>query len=332
MTPREGGSELRTAELVALLSLATDLGMGQPMEHAQRTCLLGLRLADDLSLDDSERAVVYYVCLLAWVGCHADSFELASMFGDDLAARAGAYQYEFVGLDLLRYLARHLGAGRSPLRRAQAFGSFAVSGWRTVEDFDGTHCAAAGDLALRLGLGREVRDALEHSFERWDGKGGPAGLRGEELALSARLVQLADLTVAWYRLGGVAGAIEVARRRRGTQLDPSLVDRFCEIAPAALPELDATPAWEALIEAEPALRPTLSGRELESAFEAIADFGDLKSPYFAGHSGAWRRSWRRRRLVTGSPRERPSLCGARPSFRTSGASASRTRSGTSPAH
>jgi HD-GYP domain-containing protein (c-di-GMP phosphodiesterase class II) len=284
MTPREGGSELRTAELVALLSLATDLGMGQPMEHAQRTCLLGLRLADDLSLDDPERAVVYYVCLLAWVGCHADSFELASMFGDDLAARAGAYQYEFVGLDLLRYLARHLGAGRSPLRRAQAFGSFAVSGWRTVEDFDGTHCAAAGDLALRLGLGREVRDALEHSFERWDGKGGPAGLRGEELALSARLVQLADLTVAWYRLGGVAGAIEVARRRRGTQLDPSLVDRFCEIAPAALPELDATPAWEALIEAEPALRPTLSGRELESAFEAIADFGDLKSPYFAGHS------------------------------------------------
>jgi hypothetical protein len=70
MTGRDGGSELRTAELVALLSLATDLGMGQPMEHALRTCLLGMRLADDLGLDDSERAIVYYVCLLAWVGCH----------------------------------------------------------------------------------------------------------------------------------------------------------------------------------------------------------------------------------------------------------------------
>ena len=111
MTGRDGGSELRTAELVALLSLGTDLGMGQPMEHAQRTCLLGMRLADDLGLDDSERAVVYYVGLLAWVGCHADSFEMASMFGDDIAARAGAYEYEFVGLDLLRYGARYLGAG-----------------------------------------------------------------------------------------------------------------------------------------------------------------------------------------------------------------------------
>jgi HD-GYP domain-containing protein (c-di-GMP phosphodiesterase class II)/DNA-binding CsgD family transcriptional regulator len=163
-------------------------------------------------------------------------------------------------------------------------GSFVVSGWRTVEEFDGTHCAAAGDFAVRLGLGREVRDALQHSLERWDGKGKPAGLRGEELALAARIVQLADLTVAWYRLGGVEGAIEGARERRGGQLDPRLVDRFCGIAPLALPELDATPTWEALIDAEPALRPTLSGNELDSALEAVADFGGLKSPYFAGHS------------------------------------------------
>jgi HD-GYP domain-containing protein (c-di-GMP phosphodiesterase class II) len=284
MTARDGGSELRTAELVALLSLATDLGMGQPMEHAQRTCLLGLKLADDLGLDDSERAVVYYVCLLAWVGCHADSFEMASLVGDDIAARAGAYEYEFVGLDLLRFLARYLGAGGSPFERARAFGSFVVSGWRTAEEFEATHCAAAGDFALRLGLGPEVRDALQHSFERWDGKGKPAGLRGGELTLSARIVQLADLAVAGYRLGGVDSAVAAARERRGTQLDPHLVDRFCGLAQLALPELDAAPTWEALIEAEPALRPTLSGEELDSALEAVADFGDLKSPYFAGHS------------------------------------------------
>lgn len=284
MSAHEGSSELRTAELVASLSLAVDLGMGQPMEHAQRTCLLGLRLAEDLSLDDSERAVVYYVCLLAWVGCHADSFEMASLLGDDIAARAGAYEYEFVGLDLVRYLARHLGSGRSLLQRARTLGSFVVSGRRTMEEFDGTFCAAAGDFALRLGLGRDVREALQHSFERWDGKGGPAGRRGNELNLAARIVQLADLTVAWYRLGGVEGAIEVARERRGTQLDPDLVDRFIVIAPIAMPELDGTPTWDALIEAEPALRPTLSGRELDAALEAVADFADLKSPYFSGHS------------------------------------------------
>jgi HD-GYP domain-containing protein (c-di-GMP phosphodiesterase class II) len=280
------GSELRTAELVASLSLAMDLGMGQPMEHAQRSCLLGLRLADDLGLEESERVVLYYVCLLAWIGCHGDSYEMASLFGDDIAARAGTRDYDLVGLDGWRYLARHVGAGRSVLGRAKAFGSFAVSGWRTVEEFDGTHCAAAGDFALRLGLDPGIRDALQHSFERWDGKGGPHGLSGEELALSARIVQLVDFVVAWYRIGGVEGAIAAARERRGGQLDPDLVDRFCRLAPVVLPELDATPTWDALIEAEPALRPTLGGEELDAALEAVADFADLKSPYFTGHSRA----------------------------------------------
>jgi HD domain len=284
MTSGGGSSELRTAEFVASLSLAMDLGMGKPMEHAQRSCLLGLRLADDLGLDESERVVLYYVSLLAWIGCHGDSYEMASLFGDDIAARAGVYEYDLVGLDLWRYMARYLGAGRSAVGRARAFGLFAVSGWRTVEEFDGTHCAAAGDFALRLGLDPGIRDALQHSFERWDGKGGPAGLRGEELALSARIVQLVDYVVAWYRLGGVDGAIAGARERRGAQFDPDLVDRFCRLAPVVLPELDATPTWDALIEAEPALRPTLVGEELDAALEAVADFADLKSPYFTGHS------------------------------------------------
>jgi hypothetical protein len=80
-------SQVRLAELVASLSLATDLGLGQPMEHILRSCVLGLRIAEDVGLDESERAVVYYVALLAWLGCHADSHEQAAWFGDDIALR-----------------------------------------------------------------------------------------------------------------------------------------------------------------------------------------------------------------------------------------------------
>jgi hypothetical protein len=39
---------MRLAELVAALSLATDLGMGQPMEHELRACLLAVRLGEAL--------------------------------------------------------------------------------------------------------------------------------------------------------------------------------------------------------------------------------------------------------------------------------------------
>jgi HD-GYP domain-containing protein (c-di-GMP phosphodiesterase class II) len=90
----------------------------------------------------------------------------------------------------------------------------------------------------------------------------------------------------FHRRGGVDAAIEVARKRAGTQFDPGLVDLFCATAPALLAELEEESTWSAVIEGEPALRPLLRGPELDSALEAVADFADLKSPYFAGHSRA----------------------------------------------
>ncbi|MFL5841924.1 MAG: LuxR family transcriptional regulator, partial [Thermoleophilaceae bacterium] len=78
---------VRLAELLATLSLGTDLGMGQPMEHVLRQSLIALRLAERLGLDDGERRVVYYVSLLSWVGCHVDAYEQAKWFGDDTALK-----------------------------------------------------------------------------------------------------------------------------------------------------------------------------------------------------------------------------------------------------
>ena len=55
------GTRVRLAELIAMISLGTDLGMGQPMEHVMRQSLIALRLAERLGLDETTRAVVYYV-------------------------------------------------------------------------------------------------------------------------------------------------------------------------------------------------------------------------------------------------------------------------------
>ena len=84
------GQRVRLAELLAALSLAFDLGMGLPMEHVLRQCLISMRLADRLGLERSDRGVVYYTALLAWVGCHVDAYEQAKWFGDDLALKADA--------------------------------------------------------------------------------------------------------------------------------------------------------------------------------------------------------------------------------------------------
>jgi hypothetical protein len=58
MPVSEHHSQVRLAELVAALSLGIDLGFGQPMEHVLRQCLIGLRLAEHLDLDEQARRIL----------------------------------------------------------------------------------------------------------------------------------------------------------------------------------------------------------------------------------------------------------------------------------
>ena len=110
-------AEARLAELVAALSLGIDLGFGQPMEHVLRQCLIALRLAEGIGLDEQQRAVVYYTALLVNVGCHSDAHEQAKWFGDDIAMKSGKYDHEPRSLRMAATGMRSLGAGHAPLQR-----------------------------------------------------------------------------------------------------------------------------------------------------------------------------------------------------------------------
>src|SRR3954471_18453661 len=97
-TPVEGnGQGARRAEVLAALSIAIDLGLGLPMEHVLRSSLIASILADELGLDDEQRATTYYTNLVLWIGCHADSHEFSGWFGDDLATRSGSYEFDWSG-------------------------------------------------------------------------------------------------------------------------------------------------------------------------------------------------------------------------------------------
>ena len=170
---------LRLAELIAALSLATDLGLGMPQEHVLCQCRIALGLADRVGVDDAERAAVYYTAMLAWVGCTADSYELAAQFGDEIEFRAAAHE-----VDLAR-----VGTGRPPLRRARMAATVVTTQGRVAAEAMTAHCQVASQIARRLGLGPEVQEPLVHVFARWDGRGIPAGTGGEELPLAIRLVQ-----------------------------------------------------------------------------------------------------------------------------------------------
>src|SRR5688572_13903751 len=77
--------DLRLADLLAALSVATDLGMGQEPEKAVRSCLVATHLARAMDLPEPVVRDVYYTTLLQHVGCTAPAHERAHLFGDELA-------------------------------------------------------------------------------------------------------------------------------------------------------------------------------------------------------------------------------------------------------
>ena len=278
-------SGVRLTELLAALSLGTDLGMGHPMEHVLRQSFLALRLAERLGLNASDREVVYYSSLMAWVGCHVDAYEQAKWFGDD---RAMKHEIRWIdegkATQGAAFVVRHLGAGKPWVERARLAAGFVGDGRRVIEHITENHWRTADALMERLDLSPIVRSSVSQTFERWDGKGGPEGAAGEQLELPSRLVNLADVVEVFHQAGGVEAAVAVARQRRGTQFDPALVDLFCDHADELFGELESVTSWEALMAAEPRLDRQLDESELDTALEAVADFVDLKSPYTIGHS------------------------------------------------
>jgi HD-GYP domain-containing protein (c-di-GMP phosphodiesterase class II)/DNA-binding CsgD family transcriptional regulator len=274
----------RLAELTIALSLATDLGTGQPLEHGLRTCWLSLKAAEALGLADPERSCVYHVALLRFLGCTSDASEAAVFAGgDDVAFNATfAPMLNAQSGESVWFLVRHLAADR-PLRRrigrvARALGD-PGGGRRSLS----AHCEAASRLASRLGLPASVCDSLAHAYERWDGKGFPDGLAGDEVPMAIRVVSAARDAELWARQAGWVTAAEVLARRRGCAYDPAVIDALSGDGQAWLAGIGDDPC-AAVLDAEPAPVLTVDDSRIDSALSAVADFADLKSPFFLGHS------------------------------------------------
>lgn len=273
----------RRAEILASLSLAIDLGLGQPMEHMLRSCTLGLRIADVLGFDAASRRRLYYTHLLAWIGCHADSAELAALFGDDIDFRADYYTRDPRGLPLLALMLGHVGTGLPVFERTGARVRFTLGAASTLRTLIASHCRSAGILATGMGLDQTMASILSCTFERWDGAGLPVGAAGRQIPVEMRIMQLADTVEVHLRTAGPAAAAEMVSQRRGTHFDPALADLYLEHAAGLTADLSTLDPWAVVLEHAPA-EPGLEGTELDAVLRAIGDFADLKSPERVGHS------------------------------------------------
>ena len=270
---------------MATLSYASDLGLGQPMAHCMRQTVVALRLAGLAGAGGRELEATYYLGLMMNVYCHADASEQAQWFGDDIGMKSDTFDLlDMSTARMVAFMLRRVGSHGSGMARARRLAAFPVAGMKQMLSFATTHCALGSQFAEQIGLDEAVCVAIRQGYEQWDGKGYPSHLRGEEICLPARLVQLAGPVEVVGRRRGVEAAVAVARRHRGTQFDPAIVDLFCAHAPELLEGLDQASDWDAVLGTEPELSRRVGGADLDLVLEAMADLVDMKSPCLAGHS------------------------------------------------
>lgn len=125
----------------------------------------------------------------------------------------------------------------------------------TPEEFERVkiHPRAGAEILREVPFGAPVSDLVLCHHEHWDGLGYPAGLRGEDIPIGARILAIADCYSTLqaprpYRPArSDVEAAAVLRQEAGTAFDPALVDlllaRLSIASEAAEPATEEDEAW-----------------------------------------------------------------------------------------
>jgi diguanylate cyclase (GGDEF)-like protein/putative nucleotidyltransferase with HDIG domain len=110
----------------------------------------------------------------------------------------------------------------------------------TPEEFQKirAHPKVGADIISAVPFPYPVSPLILSHHERWDGKGYPAGLKGEDIPLGARILSVVDYFDAlmaerpYHKAMGYDAAIGLLQQEAGKGLDPKVVDKFIELLPA----------------------------------------------------------------------------------------------------
>ena len=278
------GPDVRLSEVIGALSYALDLTEGEPPGHAVRSCLIGMRLAEELRLNAAGPSDLFYALLLKDAGCTANSARMAALFGaDDHVAKRSSKRIDWARpLPAFLWSARTVAPGTSIRVRVAHLLAIRDEGEVTRSLME-ARCERGAEIALSVGLSEGTAGAIRTLDEHWDGHGQPRGLAGEEIPLLGRILCLAQTVEIFHSAFGIDGAYGVAERRSGGWFDPALVaalDGFRDDgafwASLAEPSLDR---WEP---ADQVL--TADAERLDRIAAAFAAIVDAKSPWTYSHS------------------------------------------------
>ena len=275
--------EIALSELIGALSVALDVGEGEPPGHARRSCLIGMRLAEEIGLDAGARSDLFYALLLKDAGCSANAAHMAALFGadDQMAKRTSKLVDWARPLNAFVWSVRTVAPDGSMLERGNRLRAIRNEG-HVTRSLMKARCDRGAEIAHKLGFPDATAEAIRALDEHWDGHGQPRGLAGPDIPVLARILCLAQTAEVFHRARGVRVMSRVLRRRSGQWFDPMLVD--------ALVGLDSDEGfWSSLTEADvSALEPAdhvMSADEdrLDRIAEGFAAVIDAKSSWTHDH-------------------------------------------------
>ncbi len=277
-----GPGSIRVTEVLAALSLTTDLATGAQFEKGLATCLVATALAERIGLDQTDRRVVFHAALLGAIGCTSRASENAASFGDDIAFQQAYHVLDRGDASVFAAQVQQFGSwapGIQPLVRERLVTTTPAQGSAAVRSV----CEVSRSLGPRLGLPDAAVVALTEVKERWDGLGAPEHIQGEAISLPGRIVHVAEQAVLAAADRGRRGAVAELRRRAGGHLDPDLVDSFA--TDAVWDCLDVPDVLAAVMHAEPGIPLYIQPGERLELCLALAIVVDLKGRWLLGHSG-----------------------------------------------
>jgi diguanylate cyclase (GGDEF)-like protein/putative nucleotidyltransferase with HDIG domain len=136
----------------------------------------------------------------------------------------------------------------------------------TPEEFQKmrAHPKVGADIISAVPFPYPVAPLILSHHERWDGKGYPSGLKGEEIPLGARILSVVDYFDAvmaerpYHKATSFDGAIGLLKQEMGKALDPVVVEKFIELLPAL--QLEATTLEQAKRRPDPEAHGQSVGR------------------------------------------------------------------------
>jgi HD-GYP domain-containing protein (c-di-GMP phosphodiesterase class II) len=276
-------SEIALSELISALSRALDVAEGEPPGHAARSCLIGMRVADELKLDTGERSDLFYALLLKDAGCSANAAHMAALFGaDDQVAKHTSKLVNWSRpRDAFFWSLRTVAPGGSIAERTDRLRAIRNEGAVTRSLMD-ARCHRGAEIALKLGFSATTAEAIRALDEHWDGHGQPRGLRGTEIPLAARILCLAQTVEVFQAARNAEAACRVADKRRGEWFDPDLVDALRSFR-------SDTAFWSSLSEPDlSSVEPpdqvlTADEPRLDQIADGFAAVVDAKSPWTHEH-------------------------------------------------